>query len=61
MSDGAAARIVAIFGTLWMVLVGLQMLNEPLGRDSAAAVFSDNVPRPDDLLEHRNQRFTALH
>jgi hypothetical protein len=63
MSDGAAARIVAIFGTLWMVLVGLQMLNEPLGRDSraAAAVFSDNVPRPDDLLEHRNQRLTALH
>jgi hypothetical protein len=44
-----------------MVLVGLQMSNGPLGRDSAAAVFSDNLPRPDDLLEHRNQRLTALH
>jgi hypothetical protein len=37
MSDVRAAQIVAIFGTLWMVLVGLQMLNgTPLGRDSTA-------------------------
>jgi hypothetical protein len=37
MSDVRAAQIVAIFGTLWMVLVGLQMLNgTPLGRGSAA-------------------------
>jgi hypothetical protein len=38
MSDVGAAQIVAIFGTLWMVLVGLQMLNEtPLGLGSTAA------------------------
>jgi hypothetical protein len=29
ISDVRAAQIVAIFGTLWMVLVGLQMLNGP--------------------------------
>jgi hypothetical protein len=64
MNDVGAAQIVAIFGTLWMVLVGLQMLNgTALGRGSTAAaeIASDNLPRPGDLLEHRNQRLTALH
>jgi len=38
MSDVKAAQIVTIFGTFWMVLVGLQMLNgTPLGRGSTAA------------------------
>jgi hypothetical protein len=32
MSDARAAQIVVIFGTLWMMLVWLQMLKEhPLG------------------------------
>jgi hypothetical protein len=50
MSDVGAAQIVAIFGTLWMVLVGLQMLNEmPLGPGSTAAAeiaFRQPVPSP---------------
>jgi len=50
MSDVGAAQIVAIFGTLWMVLVGLQMLNgTPLGRGSTAAAeiaFRQSAPSP---------------
>jgi hypothetical protein len=50
MSDAGAARIVAIFGTLWIVLVGLQMLNEtPLARGSIAAAeiaFRQSAPSP---------------
>ena len=38
VSDVMIAEIVTIFGTFWMVLVGLQMLNgTPLGRGSTAA------------------------
>jgi hypothetical protein len=38
MSDVKAAQIVTIFGTFWMVVVGLQMLNETtLGRGSTGA------------------------
>jgi hypothetical protein len=46
MSDVKAAQVVAIFGTLWMVLVGLHMFNETaLGRDTAsvAGVFQQSA------------------
>jgi hypothetical protein len=47
MSDVWAAQIVAIFGTLWIVLVGLQMLNEtPLGRGSTAPEIAFRQPAP---------------
>jgi hypothetical protein len=50
MSDVKAAQIVTIFGTFWMVLIGLQMLNEtPLGRGSTAAAkvaFRQSAPSP---------------
>jgi hypothetical protein len=50
MSDVGAAQIVAIFGTLWMVLVGLQMLNgTPVGPGSTVAAeiaFRQSAPSP---------------
>ena len=50
MSDVKAAQIVTIFGTFWMALVWLQMVNEtPLGRGSAAAAevaFRQSAPSP---------------
>jgi hypothetical protein len=50
MSDVMIAEIVTIFGTFWMVLVGLQMLNgATLGRGSTAATevaFRQSAPSP---------------
>jgi hypothetical protein len=50
MSDVRAAQIVAIVGTLWMLLVWLQMLNgTPLGGGSTAVAeiaFRQSVPSP---------------
>jgi hypothetical protein len=50
MSDVRAAQIVAIFGTLWMMLIWLQMLNgTPLGEGSTAMAeiaFRQSVPSP---------------
>jgi NADPH:quinone reductase-like Zn-dependent oxidoreductase len=50
ISDVKAAQIVTIFGTFWLLLVGLQMLNQTsLGRGPTAAAeagFRRSAPSP---------------